>query len=87
MNRTVNGDNSLSYTLVCAVAEFEECCPHALPPLQDTLDVDALNRLFSSETDEHSKLEGNLAFQYSDSFVSVWSDRLVTVSIAPSRGN
>ncbi|WP_418282372.1 HalOD1 output domain-containing protein [Halorubrum sp. DTA98] len=82
MERTVKANQSMSYTLLCAVAEVEGCRPTDLPPLHDTLDVDALEALFSSETDERSRFEGSFMFEYSDSFVSIWSDRVLTVSIA-----
>lgn len=81
MERTVKADQVVSYTLVCAVAEFEGCCPTNLPPLHDTLDVDALNSLFSSETDKTSQFEGNIIFEYSGSSVTIGSDRSVTISI------
>lgn len=81
MKRTVKDDRSVSYTLSCAVAEVEECCPTDLPPLRETVDIDALDALLSSERDSLSQFEGCLMFEYSDSFVSIWSDRSVTISI------
>lgn len=81
MERTVKVDQSVSYSLVCAVAEIEGCCPTDLPPLHDTLDVDALNALFSSETDKPSQFKGSIIFEYSDSSVTIESDRSVTISI------
>jgi hypothetical protein len=81
MERTVKPDQSVSYTLLCAVAEVEGCCPTDLPPLQDTLDMDALDALFSTETDKTPQCEGSLTFEYSDSTVTIWSDRSVTISI------
>ncbi|WP_158601138.1 HalOD1 output domain-containing protein [Haloplanus aerogenes] len=81
MERTVKAGQSTSSTLLCAVAEVERCAPTDLPPLHDTLDVDAFDALFSSEADKSPQFAGNLVFEYSDSFVSVWSDRSVTISI------
>jgi hypothetical protein len=81
MEWTVKADQSVSYTLLCAVAEVEGCCPTDLPPLHDTLDVDALDTLFGEETDGSSQCQGSLMFDYSDSSVTIWSDRSVSVSI------
>ena len=81
MEWTVNADQSVSYTLLCAVAEVEGCCPNDLPPLHYTLDVDALDALFFSEMDESSKFTGHIEFEYSDSSISIRSDRSVTISI------
>jgi hypothetical protein len=75
MDCTVEAGESVSATLPCAVAEVDECCPTELPPLRDTLAVAALDASFSPETDEPSQFEGSLVFEYSDSFVSIWSDR------------
>lgn len=81
MERTVKADQSVSYTLLCAVADVEGCCPTDLPPLHDTLDVEALDALFSAETVGSSQCEGSLMFDYSDCSVTIWSDRSVTVSV------
>jgi hypothetical protein len=81
MERTVMAEESVSYAVSCAVAEVEGCRPADLPPLHDTLDVDALDALFPTETDRSSRCEGSLMFDYSDSSVTIWSDRSVTVSI------
>lgn len=81
MERTVKADQLASTTLSYAVAEVEGCAPTDLPPLHDTLNVDAFDALFSSETDKSPQFAGNLVFEYSDSFVSVWSNRSVTISI------
>jgi len=81
MERTVPADKSVSHTLVCAVADAEGCCPTDLPPLYETLDVDALDTLFSTETGRSTFCEGSLMFEYSDSTVTIWSDRSVTISI------
>lgn len=82
MERTVKADNSVSYTLVCAVAEVEGCRPTDLPLLQDTLDVDALNAIFAPKPDDSPRFEGSLTFEYSDSFVSIRSTPSVTISIS-----
>ena len=81
MECTVPADQPVSYTVISAVAEVEECCPTDLPPLYDTIDADALNALFSGETGNSPLCEGSLTFEYSDSSVTIWSDRLVTITI------
>lgn len=82
MGRTVEGNQPVSYTLLCAVAEVEGCHPTDLPPLHDALDVDALDALFSTEMDEIPQFKGSLTFEYSDSFVTIWSGRSITVSVS-----
>lgn len=82
MEQTVQEDQPVSYTLLHAVAEVEGCSPTDLPPLQETLDVDALDALFAGETDTPSQFEGRLTFEYSDCSVTISVDRSVTVSIA-----
>lgn len=81
MERTVKADESVSYTVLSAVAEAEGCCLTDLPPLYRTVDVDALNALVFPGRDESPGFEGSLMFEFSDSSVSIWSDRSVTVSI------
>jgi hypothetical protein len=82
MERTVKTDNSVSYTLLCAVAEAEGCRPTDLPTLQDTLNVDALDAMFASKPDESPRFEGSLTFEYSDSLVSVRGTPSVTISVS-----
>jgi hypothetical protein len=82
MKRIVDPDESVSYALLCTVAEVEGCYFTDLPLLHETLDTDALDALFSLETDKSSQFAGTLMFEYSDSFISIWSDRSVTISIA-----
>ena len=81
MERTVAADRSVSHTLISAVAEVEGCSPADLPPLNKTLDADALDALFLGETGNSPLCEGSLTFEYSDSSVTIWSDRLVTIAI------
>lgn len=81
MKRTVEQGQSVSYTLSCAVAEFEECSPTELPPLQEVLDVDALDTLFAIEAVNAPSFEGSLAFDYSDYSIVIRSDRSITVSV------
>lgn len=81
MERTVKSDESVSYTLLCAVAEAEGRRPTDLPPIDKTLDLDALDTLFSSGTDSPLQFEGSLVFEYSDSSVTVWSGRSIIVSV------
>jgi len=81
MEYTVPADQPVSYTVISAVAEVEGCCPTDLPPLYDTIDADALDALFSGETSCPPRCDGSLMFEYSDSSVTIWSDRSVTISI------
>lgn len=81
MNRIIGTDESVSYALTCAVSEFEDRPVNDLPPLRDTLDVEALESLVCSETADSPQTGGCLVFEYSDSNVSIWLDAPVTVQV------
>jgi hypothetical protein len=81
MERIAEPDHPVSDTLLYIVAEVEGCSPTELPPLQETVDVDALDALFAVKTSDTPLLNRSLTFDYSDSSVTVRSDRAVTVSV------
>lgn len=82
MDRIVEPNRPVSYTLLCAVADVKGCNPTDLPSLHDTLDVDALDALFSTEEDETPQFIGSLQFEYSDVSITIWSGQSVIVSVA-----
>lgn len=73
------GGASIAMTVIQEVAEAEGVGPRELPPLQESIDADALERLFSrtSTDDEPAVIE--VTFRYCGYTVSVTSDGAVEV--------
>lgn len=82
MNRTVGTGQSVSCAVTCAVSEMEERAVTDLPPLYETVDVDALESLVCSETGETPEFDGCMMFEYSDSQVAIWIGSSVTVAVS-----
>lgn len=62
--------------IVEAVADATDVGPMALPPLNDTIDVDALNAIVgSSDPDERT----TITLQYADTVVVIDGDETITV--------
>lgn len=72
----------VSQTVVLAVAEATGDDAMELPPLYDTVDPDALNRLFEDRTDSIERLGGSFEFAYAGCDVTVRADGTVDVVLA-----
>ena len=72
----------VSQTVVLAVADATGDDPMELPPLYDTVDPDALNRLFEDRTDGTERLGGSFEFAYADCDVTVRADGTVNIVLA-----
>ncbi|NHN48422.1 hypothetical protein G9464_12575 [Halostella sp. JP-L12] len=70
----------VSQTVVLAVAEATGDDPLELPPLFDTIDPDALNKLFDSSAFGADGREGQVEFTYAGCDVTVRGDERVAVS-------
>ena len=70
----------VSQTVVLAVAEATGDDPLELPPLYDTIDPDALNKLFDSSTGGAVGRSGRVEFAYAGCDVSVRADERVAVT-------
>lgn len=81
MNRSVDVDESVSDVITRVVSESEECPTIDLPPLFETVDVEALNSLICSETTEIPQFDGCVMFEYSNSHVAIWNDRSISVTV------
>lgn len=62
---TPNVTRGLSEAIVTAVAEREDAAPTEVPPLYDTIDPDALDRLFDG------RRPGEVTFEYAGYEVTV----------------
>ena len=79
--RTADTD-PISQTVVLAVAEATGDDPMELPPLYDTIDPDALNKLFGDRIDGAERLGGSFEFSYAGCEVTVRADG--TVDVVPA---
>jgi hypothetical protein len=76
-------DESISHTVVMAVAEATDANPLTLDPkLSEIIDPDALNRLFSGR-----EVNGEVAFTMGECRVRVQADGRVVVSATMSQQN
>ncbi|NHN48424.1 hypothetical protein G9464_12585 [Halostella sp. JP-L12] len=76
--RTAEND-PVSQTVVLAVADATGDDPLELPPLFDTVDPDALDKLFADRIDGTERLGGRFEFAYAGCEVSVHADGTVDV--------
>lgn len=77
--RSASGDGSLASTIAIAVAETKGVPPESLPPLYDTVDPDALERLFAPCNDGTPRARGRTAFPMAGCEVTVRGDGTVSV--------
>lgn len=82
MDITLGPDQVASHAVVRAVADAENCSLTDLPPLNEIVDIDALDSLFSTETTDESHIMGTFTFDYSESHIRIWLDRSVTIAIS-----
>lgn len=75
-------DGKLPVAVAQAVASFLGRPVTALPPLQDTLDTDALSALAGESGDEASPAVSSVAFTYADCRVTVCPPGTVVVADA-----
>jgi hypothetical protein len=62
-----DGRKSLGMTVIEAVADVSDTDPTDLPPLADSINPDALDRLFTSQT------VGNVSFKFAGTPVTVYA--------------
>lgn len=69
---TCSEDESVSHTVIAAVAEVSNCDPMELPPLYDYIDPEALDTLFHSHSSEETNQdETYLEFTYTTYHITV----------------
>lgn len=74
-----NGDNTLTETILNAVATMEGNSPTELEPLTDRVDPDALNELFSTRFGGGQRLQGNVRFPFHGYAVTIYADGEIIV--------
>ncbi|WP_410767250.1 HalOD1 output domain-containing protein [Haloferax sp. DFSO60] len=87
-----NGRDTLAVTIVTATSQARAEDPLSLPPLSETIDPDALDRLFAplvrapqtntTERGSRTPARGHVRFRYAACDVTVWADGTVTVMSA-----
>lgn len=65
--------NQLSDAVLEALAEALDCETYEVPPLHDTVDLDALAALFGSRYDGTPRADGRIAFVHGDCDVVIES--------------
>ncbi|GCF16004.1 hypothetical protein Harman_39390 [Haloarcula mannanilytica] len=79
MTREIESSESVSEAVVEAVSEVEDCPPRSLPPLYNTVNPEALDKLFNRTNNAVTERTGHFTFQYSDSIVTVGEDGYLTI--------
>lgn len=79
-----NSDDGIGYTVVTAVAAARAADPVDLPPLYESVDVDAVEALVDGARDRSNASEGKIIFEYAGFEVTVHFDG--RLRLAP-RGN
>ena len=75
---------SISTTVVTAVAAVKDVDPTDLPPLYDAIDPDALNQLFRSHHQHDAAAMGQVEFTFADCTVVIDGENQVTVTPSDS---
>lgn len=73
-----SGDVPLCTTVLALVADAVGVDPTGLPPLNDAVDPDALDRLFATREDGTERPPGDVSFPFAGVDVSVLADGTVT---------
>lgn len=74
----------VSTAVIEAVAEYAECDPDELPPLYNTVDPDALDRLFESKGGLAPREGGTVGFNYAGYRVRIEVGRAIDVTVSGS---
>ena len=72
-----SADGSPSVSIVLAIATIEGVDPADLPPLDYTVDTDALDALFGSRDGRGARMDGSLTFEYEGYRVTTASEEIV----------
>lgn len=77
----IGPERSVSVAIVEAVSSTEHCSPRSLPPLNETIDPDALDKLFESWSESTARRSGHVLFEYSTCLVSVADQESITIEL------
>ena len=75
MEYQIAKSEEVGQAVVRGVSDFEDCDPDELEPLYETIEVEALNKLFSRDRDANH----SISFSYSDSYIAI-EGRQITIS-------
>lgn len=76
-----NSGDTIGYTVVTAVAAARETDPIDLPPLYDSIDVDALDAIVDGAQDRPDDVEGRVSFTYAGLEIAVDFDGWIQVDL------
>lgn len=79
MEYEVDPDEAVSVGAVTAVSSVENCPIDSLPPLNGSIDPDALDKLFASRGEGTTDRLDEVSFRFSDSLVTVDNDERIRV--------
>lgn len=79
-------DRSLSTTVVLAVGRVLGTDLAGLPPLNELVDPDGLDRLFTPDHPDHGRTEGRLTFPYAGLRVTIDADGTITLQLEATEG-
>lgn len=80
-------DEPISYTVVMALAAVRGTDPTELPPLYDSIDVDALDELFAPSPADDADGDGSITFTHADHEVVIYADGWITIDPIDDRMN
>jgi len=79
MKYQLEEDEEVGTAIIHAISVFKDCSPTSLPPLQETVNVDALNKLVHSKSNSNpqiSFLYNNIQVSIQDEHISVSSEEV-----------
>lgn len=79
MEYEIDSDEAVSIAVVFAVSSFENRRVNSLPALNESIDPDALDRLFESKRSGTIGQSGSVSFAFSNSQVTVNDDEQIQV--------
>lgn len=79
IERHITSDEEVVSVIVTTIAEATNVAVDEMPPLQETLDGDALNTIFTFKTDDEPAV---ILFEYADCTVRYYSDQIIVVTPA-----
>ncbi|MFC7141722.1 HalOD1 output domain-containing protein [Halosimplex aquaticum] len=72
----IPADESVGHAVIRTVSDFKDCPITSLPPLQTVIDVDALNKIFESDSNK----DPHVIFNYTGLSISICSSGFLTVN-------
>lgn len=69
----IENAEGIGHAVIESLADALDCEPHEVPPLHDTVDLDALEALFGSQYDGTPRTDGRIAFVHGDCDVVIAS--------------